>query len=98
MDPIFDDDQLLTNLIRFEPSDKEQEALQNYINNPANQQSALSIPDQFCLEVCESCKCMCEQRSNICSRIGKDDFYRKISRTDGNHVIQKYVPGQDKPR
>lgn len=61
MDPIFDDDQLLTNLIRFEPSDKEREALQNYINNPANQQSALSIPDQFCLEVCKSCKCMCEQ-------------------------------------
>lgn len=61
MDPTFDDDQLLTNLIRFEPSDKEREALQNYINNPENQQSALSIPDQFCLEVCKSCKCMCEQ-------------------------------------
>jgi hypothetical protein len=51
MDHVFDDEQLLTNLMRYEASDKEKQDLKNYVNNPDNDQKALLEPDKFCLEV-----------------------------------------------
>jgi hypothetical protein len=53
MDPVFDDEQLLNTLIRYEASDKEKEDLKKYTSNPDNDQNALSDPDKFCLEVSE---------------------------------------------
>lgn len=53
MDPVFDDEQLLNTLIRYEASDKEKEDLKKYTSNLDNDQNALSDPDKFCLEVSE---------------------------------------------
>jgi hypothetical protein len=51
MDAIFDDEQLLANLIRFEPSEKEKQDLLKHRSDPKEKQQELSVPDRFCLDV-----------------------------------------------
>ncbi|KAJ2964866.1 hypothetical protein NQZ79_g408 [Umbelopsis isabellina] len=51
MDSIFDDEQLLANLIRFEPSEKEKQDLLKHQNDSNTKQQELSIPDRFCLDM-----------------------------------------------
>jgi hypothetical protein len=65
MDPVFDDEQLLNTLIRYEASDKEKEDLKKFISNPDSDQNALSEPDKFCLEVSEVEVCTMQYTSML---------------------------------
>lgn len=51
MDSVFEDEQLLANLIRFEPSEKEKQDLFKHQKDSNTKEQELSIPDRFCLDV-----------------------------------------------
>ena len=52
MDPSFDDEQILSNLIKYAPTAEEMGKLSPYVSSESkHDRQDLSLPDQFCLEV-----------------------------------------------
>ena len=49
MDAVFDDEQILNNLIRFAPTTEEMEKLKPYVES--EKRFELTIPDQFCVQL-----------------------------------------------
>lgn len=96
MDSYFDDEQILSNLLKFLPTPEETGKLATYTNASPGELLDLSPPDKFCLEVCAYEPNPRKQRnlqSTYYCIIPIDDEDTKAKRTDRKHAIPRYILG-----